>query len=52
MELIDTYEISLGLEPFEVLGFNTQDQLDLELMKLIEVRSDFKNRGITNQITF
>tara|TARA_Y100000589_G_scaffold280111_1_gene276367 strand:- start:1792 stop:1938 length:147 start_codon:yes stop_codon:yes gene_type:complete len=48
MELIDTFEMSLGLEPYEVLGFNTQDQLDLEIMKLIEIRSDFKNSGITD----
>jgi len=49
MELIDTFEISLGLEPFEALGFDTQDQLDLEIMKLIEIRSDFKNSVINNQ---
>tara|TARA_Y100000589_G_scaffold92114_1_gene86909 strand:+ start:2681 stop:2815 length:135 start_codon:yes stop_codon:yes gene_type:complete len=40
MDLIDLFEISLGLEPYEVLGFQNQDQLDIEISKLIEIRPE------------
>ena len=42
MELIDKFELSLGLEPYDVLGFESEDQLNIELQKLIEVRQEFK----------
>ena len=43
MELVNKYEISLGLEPFDLLGFDSEEQLNLEIQKLIEIRPEFKN---------
>ena len=43
MELINNYELSLGLEPYEVLGFDSEDHLNQELLKLIQPRSEFIN---------
>tara|TARA_Y100001978_G_scaffold112087_1_gene99988 strand:- start:319 stop:459 length:141 start_codon:yes stop_codon:yes gene_type:complete len=43
MELINKYEISLGLEPFDLLGFDSEEQLNIEIQKLIEIRPEFKN---------
>ena len=42
MELINKNEISLGLEPYDVLGFDSEDQLNIEILKLIKVRPEFK----------
>ncbi len=47
MELIDKFELSLGLEPYDVLGFESEDQLNIELQKLIQVRQEF-NPEINN----
>jgi len=41
MELINQYEISLGLEPYEILGFETEDQLKREITELMKLRTDF-----------
>ena len=41
MELINQYEISLGLEPYEILGFETEDQLKIEITELMKLRTDF-----------
>ena len=43
MELINKYEISLGLEPFDLLGFDSEEQLNIEIQKLIEIRPELKN---------
>ncbi len=43
MELINKYEISLGLEPFDLLGFESEEQLNIEIQKLIQIRPEFKN---------
>ena len=43
MELINKFELSLGLEPYDMLGFDSEDQLNMEIMKLIEVRPECKN---------
>ena len=43
MDLINKYEFSLGLEPYDVLGFDSEEQLNNEISKLIELRSEFKN---------
>tara|TARA_Y100001968_G_scaffold242871_1_gene226609 strand:- start:16794 stop:16943 length:150 start_codon:yes stop_codon:yes gene_type:complete len=43
MELISKYELSLGLEPYDVLGFDSEDQLNNEIQKLIQLRPEFKN---------
>ena len=44
METINKREDSLGLEPFYVLGFKSEEELNLEITKLIKVRKDFKNK--------
>tara|TARA_Y100001978_G_C23574695_1_gene375935 strand:+ start:231 stop:383 length:153 start_codon:yes stop_codon:yes gene_type:complete len=43
MELINKYEISLGLEPYDILGFDSEEQLNVEIQKLIQLRPEFKN---------
>ena len=35
-------ETSLGLEAYDVLGFNSEEELELEISKLIKIRSEFK----------
>ena len=36
-------ENSLGLETYEVLGFNSEEELELEISKLIQMRPEFEN---------
>ena len=36
-------ETSLGLESFDVLGFNSEEELEIELSKLIKMRPEFEN---------
>ena len=43
MKIINKYELSLGLEPFDVLGFKSEKELIKEISKLIKVRSEFKS---------
>ena len=45
MNIINKYELSLGLEPFDVLGFKSEKELNQEISKLIEVRSEFKSES-------
>ena len=33
----------LGLESYDVLGFNTEEELELEISKLIKIRPEFEN---------
>ena len=42
MELILKKETSLGLETFDVLGFNSEEELELEISKLIQIRPEFE----------
>ena len=42
MNIINNYELSLGLESFDVLGFKSEKELNKEISKLIKVRSEFK----------
>ncbi len=42
MELVQKEETSLGLESFDVLGFNSQEQLELEISKLIKIRPELE----------
>ena len=44
MKITDKYKISLGLEPYDVLGFKSEKELNQEISKLIEVRSEFKSK--------
>ena len=43
METTLKKEASLGLETYDVLGFNSEEELELEISKLIQVRSEFGN---------
>ena len=45
MQIINKYEMSLGLEPFDVLGFKSEEELNQEILKLIEVRREFKSKS-------
>ena len=45
MEIINNYEFSLGLEPFDVLGFKSEEELNQEILKLIKVRSEFQSKS-------
>ena len=42
MELVQKEETSLGLESYDVLGFNSQEELELEISKLIKIRPEFE----------
>ena len=43
MEINLKIETSLGLETFEVLGFNSEEELELEISKLIKIRPELEN---------
>ena len=43
MEIILKKETSLGLESFEDLGFNSEEELKLEISKLTKFRPEFDN---------
>ena len=44
MELINKNDVSLGLAPFDILGFKSEEELNIEISKLIETRSEFNNK--------
>ena len=44
MKLINRNDVSLGLAPFDVLGFKTEEELNLEISKLTKVRSEFNTK--------
>ena len=44
MEILNKYELSLGSEPFDVLGFDSEDQLNYEIQKLIQIRPEFDSK--------
>ena len=50
MEIINKYELSLGLEPFDVLGFESEEELNHEISKLIKVREEFESKFQVNSI--
>ena len=43
MELILKIETSLGLESYDDLGFNSEEELELEISKLTKFRSEFES---------
>jgi len=43
MEINLQKETSLGLDPYDVLGFNSEEELELEIAKLIKIRPEFEN---------
>ena len=50
MEIMNKNEVSLGLEPFDVLGFKSEEELNQEIAKLIKVRREFENKIIVDSI--
>ena len=42
MEITLKKETSLGLENHKVLGFNSEEELELEISKLIQIRPEFE----------
>ena len=42
MELILKIETSLGLDSYRDLGFNSQEELELEISKLTKFRPEFE----------
>ena len=44
MEFINKNDVSLGLAPFDILGFKTEEELNQEISRLIKVRSEFNTR--------
>ena len=43
MKIILKSETSLGLESYEELGFNSEEELELEISKLIKIRPELEN---------
>ena len=41
MEFAEKQETSLGLESFKDLGFNSEEELELEISKLTKFRPEF-----------
>ena len=44
MELINRNDVSLGLAPFDILGFKSEEELNNEILKLIKNRSEFDTK--------
>ena len=44
MELINRNDVSLGLATFDILGFKSEEELNLEISKLIKTRSEFDTK--------
>ena len=42
MEIILKKETSLGLETYDVLGFSSEEELELEVSKLTKLRPEFE----------
>ncbi len=42
MEITLNKETSLGLDSFDALGFNSEEELELEISKLIKIRPEFE----------
>ena len=43
MKITLNKEPSLGLESYDVLGFNSEEELELEISKLTKFRPEFEN---------
>ena len=48
MDIIYKNQSSLGIESFGVLGFSSEEELNLEISKLIKVRSEFECKSKVN----
>ena len=49
MELINRNDVSLGLAPFDTLGFKSEEELNQEIAKLIKIRREFDTK---TKVTF
>ena len=49
MGFTNKYELSLGLEPYDVLGFESEDKLNKELLKLIQPRPECNENFIVGK---
>ena len=45
MQITNIKSDSLGSETYEVLGFKTEEELNKEILKLIQFRSEFINNS-------
>ena len=43
MEITFKEDTSLGLESYDDLGFSSEEELQLEISKLIKIRPEFEN---------
>ena len=43
MEITLKEDTSLGLDSYDVLGFDSEEELESEISKLIEIRPEFEN---------
>ena len=50
MDIICKEHSSLGLDSFDVLGFNSEEELNQEISKLIRVRSEYEIKSKVNPI--
>ena len=48
MDITFTHQSSLGLETFDELGFDSEEELNHEISKLIKVRSKFESKSKVN----
>ena len=48
--MINKHEFSLGSETFDVLGFKSEEELNVEISKLVEVRPEFEVKSKVNCI--
>ena len=44
MEITFKEDTSLGLESYDDLGFNSEEELQLEISKLIKISPEFENK--------
>ena len=50
MEITLNKETLLGLETYDKLGFNSKEELELEISKLIKIRPEFEKNLIVANI--
>ena len=44
MELINRNDVSLGLAPFDILGFKSEEELNQEILELTKIRREFDTK--------
>tara|TARA_Y100000739_G_C20289772_1_gene320488 strand:+ start:371 stop:523 length:153 start_codon:yes stop_codon:yes gene_type:complete len=48
MKIINLNDVSLGLAPFDTLGFKSEEELNQEISKLIKIRREFQTKTKLN----